>query len=118
MQVAFTPLEFPHLPARAQREEELKLYKQKQRDAASFTDSLDISDRQPVFLKDKGDALFAQRNYAAAVNAFSAALDGEESGTTLALTCWYELSWYTLLHFVAQGCLLLYAVCAASAIEL
>jgi dyslexia susceptibility 1 candidate gene 1 protein len=87
VQVDFTKLEFPHLPAREQREEELKLYKQTQRSAAAHADSLDISDRQPVFLKDKGDALFAQRNYAAAVNAYTAALDAEEAGTTLALTC-------------------------------
>ena len=87
VQVAFTKLEFPHLPAREKREEELKLYKQKQRDACALTDSLDISERQPVFLKDKGDALFAQRNYAAAVNAYSAALEAEEAGSSLALTC-------------------------------
>ena len=26
-------------------------------------DSLDVADRQPAFLKDKGDALYAQHNY-------------------------------------------------------
>ena len=31
-------------------------------------DSVDISDRQPAFLKDKGDALYKQGNYRSARN--------------------------------------------------
>lgn len=111
--MTFTPLEAPHLPAREQREEELRLHKKGQvRGAARrlpaavppagrcrrqgvgerppcsqaarpaavagahgwgshelwspahlpqrLADSADLTDRQPAFLKDKGDALFKQ----------------------------------------------------------
>ena len=88
VQVEFTKLEFSHLPAREKREEEIRLYKEKQAAAAdAATDSLDVSDRQPVFLKDKGDALHAQRNYAAALNAYTRAIDGEGEDSLLALRC-------------------------------
>jgi dyslexia susceptibility 1 candidate gene 1 protein len=51
-------------PCRAQREEELRAYKAtRTTDKALLGDSADVSDRQPVFLKDKGDALYAQGNY-------------------------------------------------------
>jgi dyslexia susceptibility 1 candidate gene 1 protein len=85
--VDFTKLEFPHLPAREKREAEIRLYKQKQSEASAVTDALDITERQPVFLKDKADALFKQRNYHAAVNAYSSAIAGEEEESMLALTC-------------------------------
>lgn len=72
--VQFTKLETDHLPAREQREEELKLYKKKiEREDAG--DSVDITERQPVFLKDKGDAMFKQGNYRGAINAYSRAID-------------------------------------------
>jgi hypothetical protein len=32
-------------------------------DSALLADSTDVADRQPLFLKDKGDALFKQANY-------------------------------------------------------
>lgn len=45
------------------------------KDHTLIADSADISDRQPLFLKDKGDALFRQANYRGAVNAYSRALE-------------------------------------------
>lgn len=48
---------------RAQREEELRAYKAKMVDDKLLADSCDVADRQPVFLKDKGDGLFKQGNY-------------------------------------------------------
>eukprot|EP00983_Pelagomonas_calceolata_P002434 82065-Pelagomonas_calceolata.AAC.5 len=47
----------------AQREEELRTYKAKLVDDKLLADSQDVADRQPVFLKDKGDALYKQGNY-------------------------------------------------------
>jgi hypothetical protein len=87
--VDFTKLEIAHLPAREKREEEIRLYKQKQAAAAALTDSIDIADRQPVFLKDKGDVLFKQNNFHAAVNAYTKAieLEGEDSMCTLKCRC-------------------------------
>lgn len=90
-QVDFTRLEMAHLPAREKREEELRLYKQQQQaalaGAVSSSEALDISERQPAFLKDKGDGLFRQRNFAAAAAAYSAALAAADAASKLALTC-------------------------------
>jgi dyslexia susceptibility 1 candidate gene 1 protein len=47
---------------REQREEEIRLYK-KTNAIEGPGDTTDISERQPVFLKDKGDAMFKQGNY-------------------------------------------------------
>jgi hypothetical protein len=89
VQVNFTKLEFPHLPAREKREQELKLYKKAQEDAMRQTNSIDISDRQPIFLKDKGDALFTQGNLHAAVNAYSLAIEREDDDSMLSVLCRY-----------------------------
>eukprot|EP00951_Prasinocladus_malaysianus_P026738 scaffold238143_cov52-Prasinocladus_malaysianus.AAC.1 len=53
---------------------ELKEYKKQQKEAAGLLDSVDVAERQPVFLKDKGDALYKQGNYKGAVNAYSRAI--------------------------------------------
>ena len=75
--VQFTKLETGHLPARAQREEEIKVYKKNnsREGQAKPEDSVDVSDRQPVFLKDKGDALYKQGNFRGAVNAYRRAVE-------------------------------------------
>jgi dyslexia susceptibility 1 candidate gene 1 protein len=56
----------PSLFTRENREEEIRLYKKsigKDSKGKHLEDSVDVSDRQPVFLKDKGDALYKQGNY-------------------------------------------------------
>ncbi|KAL6756094.1 hypothetical protein V8C86DRAFT_123284 [Haematococcus lacustris] len=64
VKVVFTQLEMPNLPAREQREVELKDWKKKAAvDQKLLADSVDVADRQPVFLKDKGDGLYKQGNY-------------------------------------------------------
>ena len=74
--VQFTKLETSHLPARAQREEEIKVYKKNAKeDQGRPQDSVDVSDRQPVFLKDKGDALYKQGNFQGAINAYKRAVE-------------------------------------------
>lgn len=75
--VNFTKLETGHLPARAQREEEIKLHKKAAREDKLLMggDSVDVSDRQPVFLKDKGDGLYKQGNYRGAINAYRRAVE-------------------------------------------
>ena len=62
------------------------MWKKKQADAIKMADSVDLSDRQPVFLKDKGDALFKQGNYYGAINAYGRAME-IDGDTALALTC-------------------------------
>lgn len=75
------------MPAREKREEELRLYKQAQSDAAQVSNSAEMADKQPAFLKDKADVLHSQRNYHAAINAYAAALEREESKSELSLLC-------------------------------
>lgn len=48
---------------REHREEEIRLYKKSIKDKGQLEDSTDVADRQPVFLKDKGDALYKQGNF-------------------------------------------------------
>jgi dyslexia susceptibility 1 candidate gene 1 protein len=76
--VAFTPTETEHLPAREQREEELRVFK---RGAAKGKpdDSVDVADRTPAFLKDKGDALYKQGNFRWAAQALQ---QGPATGST------------------------------------
>ncbi|EFJ40898.1 hypothetical protein VOLCADRAFT_99235 [Volvox carteri f. nagariensis] len=64
VQVSFTRLETGHLPAREQREEEIRAFRKQTRAAAAADpDAVDLAERQPLFLKDKGDELFRTGNY-------------------------------------------------------
>eukprot|EP00892_Ulva_mutabilis_P000258 jgi/Ulvmu1/10232/UM060_0033.1 len=87
VEIDFTKLEFPHLPAREQREEELRLYKKAQADAKQVANAAEIADQQPAFLKDKADGMYSQRNYHAAVNGYTSAIERAEEGSPLSLTC-------------------------------
>lgn len=44
-------------------------------------DNVDMSERQPLFLKDKGDAMHRSGNYRAAINAYTKALELDASLT-------------------------------------
>ncbi|GMH44186.1 hypothetical protein BSKO_12120 [Bryopsis sp. KO-2023] len=79
--IQFTKLETPHLPAREHREEELKLYKKYAQSNSELADEVDLGERMPAFLKDKGDSLFQQGNFKGAVNAYSRAIDLDERQT-------------------------------------
>ena len=49
---------------RENREEEIRLYKKTLKGSDKLmADSVDVADRQPAFLKDKGDALYKQGNF-------------------------------------------------------
>ena len=80
VQVSFTRLETKNLPARAHREKDIALWKkQNSIDPESFADALDVAERQPTFLKDKGDKFFKAGNFEGAISAYSRAisLDGD-----------------------------------------
>ncbi|GLI70787.1 hypothetical protein VaNZ11_015654 [Volvox africanus] len=75
VQVSFTKLETGHLPAREQREEDIRAFRKQARAAAEDDpDTIDIAERQPLFLKDKGDEMFKAGNYSGALNAYSRAI--------------------------------------------
>ena len=82
--VSFTQLETDHMPARANREEEIREWKRansvpKRNPAApAGDDEGDLSARHPMFIKDKADELFRHGDYAAAVRMYNRclAIDG------------------------------------------
>ncbi|GIL60217.1 hypothetical protein Vafri_14829 [Volvox africanus] len=75
VQVSFTKLETGHLPAREQREEEIRTFRKQARAAAEDDpNAIDIAERQPLFLKDKGDKMYKAGNYSGALNAYSRAI--------------------------------------------
>ncbi|KAI9093435.1 hypothetical protein DFS34DRAFT_263615 [Phlyctochytrium arcticum] len=74
------------IPVKTARESEdlkwqtrIKDMQKRQPPPATVVDGDAIEDSSPAFLKDKGDAFYAQRNYEAAINAYTAALDIESS---------------------------------------
>ena len=78
IEVHFTPRAFP-TAARESREEEEQEWLTKQAAARRITqpekdEDGDINERNPEFLKDKGVGFFQKRNYEAALNAFSEAV--------------------------------------------
>ncbi|KAK9829267.1 hypothetical protein WJX72_004865 [[Myrmecia] bisecta] len=79
--IEFTELETEHLPARETREVELRTYKKQYQDDKALADSLSIAERQPVFLKDKGDKLYQAGSYQGAINAYTRALDIDDCMT-------------------------------------
>jgi tetratricopeptide (TPR) repeat protein len=75
VKVDFTQLETGHLPARESREKEIRQFKRQNNVAPVHADATDLTEREPIFLKDKGDGFYNTGNLSAAVNAYSAALE-------------------------------------------
>jgi len=76
VKVDFTALQMAHLPAREKREAEIADYRRKQQGGGARLDEPnDIAERQPMFLKDKGDSLFGKGNLEAALHAYSRAIE-------------------------------------------
>lgn len=81
--VDFTKLETDHMPARETREKEIREWKRQQAAlgapglAGDKADRGDITEREPIFLKDKGDAFFKAGNYRSALEAYSRAVETE-----------------------------------------
>ncbi|CAM6112673.1 unnamed protein product [Calypogeia fissa] len=70
--VSFSPKpDLPkHLPARESRDREIKLKKS----GKASEDALDVSERAPLFLQDKGNKFFKSGDYQSAMNAYTDAL--------------------------------------------
>ncbi|CAG9465535.1 unnamed protein product [Pedinophyceae sp. YPF-701] len=77
VKLSFTPTEAPHLPMREKREKEIKEYRRKQAARGAIEDAVDVTERQPMFLKDKGDALLGRGNLQGALSAYNRALEIE-----------------------------------------
>lgn len=75
MKMQFTEKKFPHLPARESHMKEPPMPKSKQIDKKKDTTYIDVEDRDPVWLKDKGDHFYKRNDYHSALNAYSKALE-------------------------------------------
>nr|BBA27223.1 DYX1C1-like protein [Chlamydomonas reinhardtii] len=93
VQVTFTQLETGHLPAREHREEEIRAFRKQSRASAleagaaaggGGDDAADLSERQPLFLKDKGDAMFRAGNFSGALNAYHRAIALDDAASAAA----------------------------------
>ena len=80
--IEFTKLETDHMPARASREKEIKEWKRKNNGSTDGSDSnkdkTDITSREPIYLKDKGDSFFKAGDFRSAVVAYTTAIDTEK----------------------------------------
>jgi dyslexia susceptibility 1 candidate gene 1 protein len=83
-EVGFTQLETDHMPARASREREIREWKRSQSSSTNAPPRngdarLDVTEREPVFLKDKGDAFFKAGDHRSALEAYARAADAERA---------------------------------------
>lgn len=73
--VDFTPTLIDTLPARETREKEIKLLHRKKPDATE--EDTDVTERHPIFLKEKGDRLWRNGDMKGAIQAYTRALELE-----------------------------------------
>ena len=71
----FTEKKFPNLPARESHLKEPPYPKSKIIDKKKDTVYIDIEDKDPVWLKDKGDHFYKRNDFHSALNAYSKALE-------------------------------------------
>ena len=73
--MSFTEKKFPHLPARESHMKEAPYPKSKKIEKKKDEVYIDIEDKDPVWLKDKGDHFYNRNDYQSALNAYSKALE-------------------------------------------
>jgi dyslexia susceptibility 1 candidate gene 1 protein len=78
VKVPFTEKKFPHLPARESHMKEAPYPKSKQIDKKKDDVYIDIEDKDPVWLKDKGDHFYNRNDYQSALNAYTKALEADK----------------------------------------
>ena len=77
--IDFTERKFPHMPARESHMREPPYPKSKKIDKVKEEDRLyvDIEERDPVWLKDKGDHFYKQHDYNSALSAYCKAIEND-----------------------------------------
>lgn len=94
-QVTFTEKKFPHLPTRESHLKEPPYPKSKKMEKADpKAGYVDIEEKDPVWLKDKGDHFFKRNDFTAAISAYSKALAADKTflaGFLNRAACWIKM---------------------------
>lgn len=76
--VGFTEKKFAHLPARESQHKEAPYPKSKKMDKQKNDEFVNIEDKDPLWLKDKGDHFYRRNDFHSAINAYSKALENDK----------------------------------------
>lgn len=99
--MAFSEKKFAHLPARESQHKEAPYPKSKKLDTKPNDQFIDVEDKDPLWLKDKGDHFYRRHDYHAAINAYAKALEADKEFLMARLnraTCFIRIRAY-------QGCI-------------
>ena len=79
-EVPFKPKKFDHLPARESQHKEAPYPKSKKmtKDEKDQQQFIDIEDKDPLWLKDKGDHFYKRHDYHSALNAYSKSIENDK----------------------------------------
>jgi dyslexia susceptibility 1 candidate gene 1 protein len=99
VKLGFTEKKFPHLPTRESHAKEAPYPKSKKLDQKKNDTYIEVDDKDPVWLKDKGDHFFKRNDYHAAINAYTKALQSDSdflSGRLNRATCYIMVRGFAL----------------------
>lgn len=74
----FTEKKFANLPARESQHKEAPYPKSKKIEKDPNDQFIDIEDKDPLWLKDKGDHFFGRHDYQSALNAYSKSIQNDK----------------------------------------
>ena len=74
----FTEKKFPHMPARESHHKEAPYPKSKKVEKTKDDCYIDIEDKDPLWLKDKGDHWYKRNDYYSALNAYTKSIKNDE----------------------------------------
>ena len=76
--MGFTEKKFAHLPARESQLKEAPYPKSKKIEKKSSDVFIDVEEKDPLWLKDKGDHFFKRNDFYAAINAYSKSIENDK----------------------------------------
>ena len=78
VKMEFTEKKFAHLPARESHTKEAPYPKSKKIEKKPDDVYIDIEDKDPLWLKDKGDHFYNRNDYSSAINAYSKSIENDK----------------------------------------
>jgi hypothetical protein len=100
MKMDFTEKKFAHLPARESQHKEAPYPKSKTLDKKEKDSHIDIEDKDPLWLKDKGDHFYKRNDFHAAQHAYCKSIENDRQflmarlnrGTTFMRTFQFQVT--------------------------